>query len=217
MVSQETLLFLKPDAVVRRYTGARVLNELTEGAEVKHYEVVEPGRDFLANEHYPQHEGRFFYDWLVDYVSASPLHLLVLEDDDLIEGVREQLGDTVPQEAAGDSLRGRYGIFGGLNVAHASDSPENAQTEIDRWQDVLDDDATDHADRLDEYIQTYLNYPMVDPVRYRELTRSYVDEQISEEEARDAFTFLLSKETDAPPTTVARLVDVMVANAELER
>lgn len=214
---EQTLVFVKPDAVVRRYTGARILSQLAQHGEVTHYEVVAPGEDFLAHEHYAEHEGRFFYEWLIDYVSTSPVHVLVLEGDDLVGEIRERLGDTVPNEAAPTSLRGRYGIYGGLNTTHASDSPENGEREVELWQSVLDDGLDSHEERLAEYVDQYLDYPQIDPVRYREVTRRYVEGELDEKAVRSAFTTLLARESDASSSTIEALSDVMVANAELER
>lgn len=210
-------MFIKPDAVVRKYTGARILKELTEDADVVHYETISPEREFLAGEHYSEHEGRFFYDWLVDYVTATELHVLILEGENVIEKTRERLGDTVPNEAEPSSLRGRYGIFGGLNTTHASDSPETAESEISLWDSILSDDLTNHEDRLDQYISQYIDYPQVDPLRLREVTVQYIDGDISEDEARTAFTTLLARESDESADVISDVCDVMMANAELER
>jgi nucleoside-diphosphate kinase len=217
MTSEQTLVFIKPDAVVRRYTGARILKSITQDIDVVHYEVLSPERDFLANKHYSEHKGRFFYDWLVDYVTTAPLHVLILEGDRVIEGIRESLGDTVPNEADPSSLRGRYGIYGGLNTTHASDSPSTAEAEISLWDSILSDDLSEHDRRLNQYITQYIDYPQVDPLRLREITTQYIEGDISEGMARTTLTTLLARESDAPSSVISDLCDVMVANAELER
>lgn len=217
MTEERTLVFLKPDAVLRRYTGARLLNQLTEDVTVLHYEVLSPGYDFLAGEHYVEHEGRFFFEWLTAYVSATPVHVLILEGDGVIDDVRDALGDTVPNEADPESLRGRYGIYGGLNTTHASDSPDNAEREIARWEPLLDDSLTDHEERLAQYVDRYIDYPQIDPVRYREVTTQYIDGDIDEATARSVFTALLARESDAAIDDIVELADVMIENADLER
>lgn len=216
-MTEKTLVFLKPDAVVRRYVGARVLDELLDEYDVAHFQVVDPDREFIAGEHYPQHEGKFFFEWLVDFVDAAPLIVTILRGEDVIDGVRERLGDTIPQEADPRSLRGRYGTYGGLNVAHASDSPQNAATEIDRWRPILEGAAGSASPVARDYVEQYLNYPTIDPVRYRELTERVIEGELEPEPARDHFAHLLSKESDAPVASITRLADVMVENALLDR
>lgn len=217
MTSERTLVFIKPDAVVRKYTGARILKEVTQDTDVVHYETLSPGRDFLANEHYSEHQGRFFYEWLVDYVTTTQVHVLILEGEQIIEKTRERLGDTVPNEADPASLRGRYGIYGGLNTTHASDSPETAESEISLWDSILSNDLINHEERLNKYISQYIDYPQVDPLRLREVTVQYIKGDISEEEARSTFTALLARESDMSTEVISELSDVMIANADLER
>jgi len=251
---ERTLVFLKPDAVIRQYTGARLLKELTNDREVVHYEVVEPGREFFAEEHYMEHEGREFYEWLVDYASASPVHVIIFEGEGVTRNIREQLGgseaiifegegvtrnireqldrgenekfegdeeyegdETFPQRAPPDSLRGRYGLYGGLNAAHASEKSEDAKVEIEKWDGILNWDLKNHQERIDAYIRDNIDSAQVDPVRYREVTKQYIDQEISESFAREAFTTLLSRESDKGSDTIANMVDILIGNAEIER
>ncbi len=119
----ETLVFLKPDAVVRRYVGARTLKIfLDNGIEFKAFRIFKPTKSFFANEHYGIHKGRFFYTWLIEYVTSGPIAAAIATGDNVIETVRTLLGATVPEDALPGTIRGRYGIFGGINVVHASDS-----------------------------------------------------------------------------------------------
>lgn len=217
MTVQQTLVFLKPDAVVRRYTGARLLKELTREARVEHYEVVDPGAEFLAGQHYAEHEGRFFFEWLIEYVSSAPVHVLILEGDGIIEGVRTLLGDTVPDDADIESLRGRYGLFGGLNAVHASDGEETANDEIGKWDPLLDSDLDSHRERLEAYVESYLDYPQVDPERYREVNRGFGGGELDREAAKSTFATLVARESDVSSAVVAEFAEVMMTNAELER
>jgi len=230
---ERTLVFLKPDAVIRQYTGARLLKELTNDREVVHYEVVKPGREFFAEEHYVEHEGQEFYEWLVDYASASPVHAIIFEGKGVARNVREQLGgsgnekfesdeeyegdETFPQHAPPGSLRGRYGLYGGLNATHASEKPEDAKIEIEKWDGILNWDLKNHQERIDAYIRDNIDSAQVDPVRYREVTKQYIDQEISESVAREAFTTLLSRESDKGSDTIANMVDIFIGNAEIER
>jgi len=61
---------------------------------------------------------------LVGRVSASA---------DTLERMRHDLGETRIQQSRPGSLRERYGIFGGVNCLHLSDSPETGAAEVGRW------------------------------------------------------------------------------------
>lgn len=58
---------------------------------------------------------------------------MIFEADDVIQGVRDALGATFVQKASPESLRGKYGIWAGINIAHASDAPETAAEEMKLW------------------------------------------------------------------------------------
>ncbi len=55
---------------------------------------------------------------------------MVLEGRNCIALARDMMGATDPVKAAPASIRGKYGIDIGRNVAHGSDSPDSAKREI---------------------------------------------------------------------------------------
>jgi hypothetical protein len=83
--------------------------------------------------HYAVHREKPFFLWLVDFISSAPVLAMILEADGVIQGVRDALGATFVQKAAPDSLRGKYGIWAGINIAHASDAQNTAVSEIALW------------------------------------------------------------------------------------
>ena len=87
----------------------------------------------LAKLHYAVHKEKPFFSWLVDFISSAPVLTMIFEADDVIQGVRDALGATFVQKADPASLRGKYGIWAGVNIAHASDAPETAAKEIELW------------------------------------------------------------------------------------
>lgn len=87
----------------------------------------------LAKLHYDVHKDKPFFPWLVDFISSAPVLTMIFEGDDVIQGVRDALGATFVQKAGPTSLRGKYGIWAGVNIAHASDAPETATKEIELW------------------------------------------------------------------------------------
>jgi nucleoside diphosphate kinase len=87
----------------------------------------------LAKLHYAVHKEKPFFPWLVDFISSAPVLTMIFEADDVIQGVRDALGATFVQKASPESLRGKYGIWAGINIAHASDAPETAADEMKLW------------------------------------------------------------------------------------
>jgi nucleoside-diphosphate kinase len=69
----------------------------------------------LAKMHYAVHKEKPFFPWLVDFISSAPVLTMIFEGVDVIQGVRDALGATFVQKASPDSLRGKYGIWAGVN------------------------------------------------------------------------------------------------------
>src|SRR4051812_15991559 len=114
MAMQQTLVLIKPDAIKRSLMGP-VLTKLEEaklrliGAKLM---VVS---DKLANEHYVDHIGKPFFPQLVEYITGRlhgggvPVLALVYEGDDAIPKIRALGGDTNPEKAKPDTIRGMFG------------------------------------------------------------------------------------------------------------
>ena len=83
-----------------------------------------------AGAFYAVHEGRPFYDELVEFMTSGPVIPMVLESDDAVAKLREEIGATDPAEAADGTIRKLFAESKGRNAIHASDSDENAASEI---------------------------------------------------------------------------------------
>jgi nucleoside-diphosphate kinase len=136
MSKERTLVLVKPDGVRRHLTG-----EIISRIERKGYDIVElkqlsATREILE-QHYAEHEGKPFYEPLVEFMLSGPVVALVLEGERVIEGFRSLAGSTEPTTAAPGTIRGDLGRDWGLkvqqNLVHGSDSPESAQREIGIW------------------------------------------------------------------------------------
>ncbi len=135
-MTQRTLVLLKPDAVRRSQVG-----EIVRRIEAKGYSLValdlRSATPELLAEHYAEHEGKPFYQPLVDFMLSGPVVAIVLEGERCIEGFRSLAGATDPTAAAPGTIRGDLGRDWGLavqqNLVHGSDSPESAARELDIW------------------------------------------------------------------------------------
>jgi nucleoside-diphosphate kinase len=133
---ERTLVLVKPDGVRRGLCG-----EVLRRIEAKGYRIVAldlrtADGDLLA-QHYAEHEGKPFYQPLVEFMSSGPVLALVAEGQRVIEGFRSLAGATDPTVAAPGTIRGDLGRDWGLavqqNLVHGSDSPESAAREIALW------------------------------------------------------------------------------------
>jgi nucleoside-diphosphate kinase len=89
----------------------------------------------LAQRHYAVHEGKPFYEPLIEYITSSPVVVMVLEGNNAIEIVRRTMGATNPAEAAPGTIRADFALEIGRNLVHGSDGPETAAHEVSLFFD----------------------------------------------------------------------------------
>ena len=151
----------------------------------------------LAEMHYAVHKEKPFFPWLVDFITSANVLTMILEADDVIEGVREALGATFVQKASLDSLRGRYGIWAGINIAHASDGPDTARTEIALW---TTEGGVEESDDANASAWAYINKYSPGSADYTMEIRNIVKESIENKDTSPAILNsledLLSKDAD---------------------
>ncbi len=141
MQTEQTLILIKPDGLVRSLTGNIVARLSETKLEIVGAKIVRVSRE-LAEAHYQDLKGKPFYPELIRYLQGE-LHnrrkamALVYWGKDAIAKVRELAGETNPEKAAPTSIRGSYGRIrtSGLyeNVIHASASLPEAEREIKLW------------------------------------------------------------------------------------
>ncbi|PPF27476.1 MULTISPECIES: nucleoside-diphosphate kinase [unclassified Rathayibacter] len=136
MATQETLVLVKPDGVARNLTGEILRRIEAKGYSLVDVKLVEADRELLAA-HYAEHEGKPFYEPLVEFMESGPIIALRIAGDRVIEGFRALAGTTDPTTAAPGTIRGDLGRDWGLkvqqNLVHGSDSEESAARELGLW------------------------------------------------------------------------------------
>lgn len=136
MTAEETLVLVKPDGVARGLTGAILARIEAKGYTLVDVRLVQPDRARLAS-HYAEHEGKPFYEPLLDFMMSGPSVAIRLAGHRVIEGFRSLAGTTDPTTAAPGTIRGDFGRDWGLpvqqNLVHGSDSVESATRELDIW------------------------------------------------------------------------------------
>ncbi len=129
MATQQTLSIIKPDAVERNLIGKIVGRFEAEGLRIAAMRKVHLSKK-EAEGFYAVHRERPFFGELTDFMSRSPVVVIVLEGDDAVAKNRDIMGATNPADAAPNTLRALYADSIGENSVHGSDSPENAAIEV---------------------------------------------------------------------------------------
>jgi nucleoside-diphosphate kinase len=129
---QRTLIIFKPDCVQRRLVGAILARFETKGLRLAALKLIAVDRG-LAEKHYAEHQGKPFFEGLIQFITSSPVIVGVLEGNESISVVRNMLGATNGVAAAPGTIRGDFSISKQNNLLHGSDSPESAQREIALW------------------------------------------------------------------------------------
>ncbi|MGW9020804.1 nucleoside-diphosphate kinase [Leucobacter chromiiresistens] len=136
MSAEETLILVKPDGVARGLTGEIIRRIEAKGYRLTDLRFVAPDRELLAA-HYAEHEGKPFYEPLLDFMSSGPSVAIRAQGERVIEGFRSLAGTTDPTTAAPGTIRGDLGRDWGervqQNLVHGSDSPESAARELALW------------------------------------------------------------------------------------
>ncbi len=132
-MSERTLVLIKPDGVERGLVGEVIARIERKGLKLVALELREV-EAVVAEEHYAEHQGKGFYDSLLEFITGGPLVAIVAEGPRAIAAFRQLAGGTDPVEkAATGSIRGDFGLETQFNLVHGSDSPESAAREIGLW------------------------------------------------------------------------------------
>lgn len=150
---QKSLVLIKPDGVKRRIVG-RILSRFEDaGFKIHAIDLVIPSKE-LAQQHYIEHEDKYYFDGIVDYLSSSAVVSMVLGGIDCIGRIRTMVGPTEPAKAAPGTIRGDFAHISFdkhyllYNVIHASANLEDASREVKLW---FGDDLAEYDDCSDDF------------------------------------------------------------------
>ena len=125
-----TLSIIKPDAVAKNVIGK--IEQRFEDAGLK---IVASKMLHLSVEKaqgfYAEHEGKPFFNALVEFMTSGPVIVQVLAGENAITLNRELMGNTNPKEAEAGTIRADFAESIDANAVHGSDSPISAQREIE--------------------------------------------------------------------------------------
>lgn len=138
MAVEKTLVLVKPDGVRKHICGEIISRFERKGLALHAVKMVNVSVE-LAKKHYGEHEGKPFFQSLIDFITSGPVLAMVIEGNNAVAAVRQINGATDPLKAAPGSIRGDFGTCIDKNIVHASDAPETAAREIGLWFPELSD------------------------------------------------------------------------------
>lgn len=169
---EKTLVLIKPDGVFRAIIGKVISQFEDAGLKVVGLKILKIDKDF-AGKHYIEDIawlenigikskasykekgielneenisiGKRIRNQLLDYLTAGPIVVLVVEGNNSIFVVRKLIGATEPRKADPASIRGQYSSDSydladlkqrsTKNIVHASEDAKSAKREIELWFD----------------------------------------------------------------------------------
>ncbi len=136
-MSERTLSIIKPDGVSRNVIGDVIRRLEKEGLNVGAMKMIRMSKA-QAKGFYKVHEGKPFFESVTDFMSSGPCVVMILEGENVIARYRELMGATNYKDAAEGTIRRDFATDIEKNVVHGSDSPENAEIEINYFFNALE-------------------------------------------------------------------------------
>lgn len=138
---------IKPDGVQRGLIGETIERLETRGLKLVGAKLMRIDNE-LARDHYAEHQGKEFFEGLVEFITSGPVLAMVWEGEDATHQVRQMMGATDPAAAAPGTIRGDFGLDLGRNIIHGSDTePGSNRREIELF---FDEEELYDYDRIDE-------------------------------------------------------------------
>jgi len=127
-----TLVILKPSAVQRKILGEVICRFEKKGIQIVGLKMMLLTDEILEG-HYAHLKDKPFFGRIKDSMQASPVIVMALKGLEVVNVVRKLTGVTNGRDAQPGTIRGDYGMSVQENIVHASDSPEAAAIELNRF------------------------------------------------------------------------------------
>lgn len=129
---ERTYIMLKPDALKRKLAGKIIARIEEKGFNIVDAKMFMLNREILT-EHYAHLADKPFFNDIVEYMTSGSVLGMIVEGDQVVEGMRKLMGKTKWLEAEPGTIRGDFACSTTENLIHGSDSVENAEIEIKRF------------------------------------------------------------------------------------
>jgi nucleoside-diphosphate kinase len=147
---ERTFVMVKPDGVQRGLIGEIISRFEQRGLKLVGAKALQLD-DERAKTHYSEHEGKPFFEGLIEFITSGPVFAMAWEGKDATRQVRRMVGATDPAEAAPGTIRGDYGLDLGRNVIHASDHEDEGANEDEIAVFFDDAELLDYEQATDEW------------------------------------------------------------------
>ncbi len=132
MATETTLILFKTDCIQKSLVGEVLRRYEAEGFKIRGIKMMQLSSELLQ-EHYSHIADKPFFPEIANFMQACPVIAMALSGENAIARIRELLGPTDSTKAEKGTIRGDFGVDMMTNICHASDSPENAATEVKRF------------------------------------------------------------------------------------
>lgn len=129
---EKTLVILKPCTLQRALVGEIVKRFEQKGLRIVGMKMVQL-TDKILSEHYSHLSEKPFFQRVKDAMMTAPVIVCCFEGIEAIHVVRTLAGPTNGRLAAPGTIRGDFSMSFQENIVHASDSPETAKAELNRF------------------------------------------------------------------------------------
>ncbi|OCG49206.1 nucleoside-diphosphate kinase [Gilliamella sp. Choc5-1] len=129
MAIERTLSIIKPNAVKKQLTGeiiTRINQAKLNVVALKMLKLTSK----QAEGFYAEHQGKPFFDKLVNFMISGPIVVLVLEGENAVKRYRDLMGSSDLSKATAGTLRADFADNTTENAVHGSDSLQSAEREI---------------------------------------------------------------------------------------
>lgn len=136
-MKERTLSIIKPDGVSKNLIGEVIIRLDKASLNILAMKMIRMTKE-QAKGFYKVHEDKPFFESVTDFMSSGPCVVMALEGEDAIKRYRELMGATNYEEAQEGTIRREFATDIEKNVVHGSDSPENADYEINYFFNALE-------------------------------------------------------------------------------
>lgn len=129
MAIEQTLSIIKPNAVKKQLIGEIItrINQAKLNVVALKMLKLTPKQ---AGGFYAEHQGKPFFDKLVNFMISGPIVVLVLEGENAVKRYRDLMGSSDLSKATAGTLRADFADNTTENAVHGSDSLQSAEREI---------------------------------------------------------------------------------------
>ena len=105
---EETLIMIKPDAMLAKNAGAIITILEKSEFKLKKSKIFRMDDEFVKK-FYAEHIGKEFFPGLKKFMQSGPIMAIVLERENAIKYLRKIIGSTDSSKAAPGTIRNLYG------------------------------------------------------------------------------------------------------------